>query len=242
MLVVVPAYNEERSVARVVQLVHESVIACDVVVIDDGSSDETAATARAAGATVISLPFNLGIGGAVQTGFMYARDNGYQFMAQVDGDGQHEPAALESLLTKLRSDATLDMAYGSRFLEGDNRYRVPVFRRIGIKLFAVALTSILRRPVTDPTSGFRLCNRRAIEFFAGEYPHDYPEVEALLMMRASGLGFAEVAVSMNNRSEGRSSITPIRSAYYMVKVSLALLAGMLRAGVDLSGPTLRQEL
>jgi hypothetical protein len=241
LLVVVPAYNEQQSVGIVVRRIKASAPPCDVVVIDDGSSDETAAEACDAGALVIRLPFNLGIGGAVQTGFMFARDNGYQFMAQIDGDGQHDPGELEKLLTKLRSDPCIDMAYGSRFLEGERGYKVPISRRIGIQLFAVALTQVLRHSVTDPTSGFRLCNRRAIEFFATSYPHDYPEVESLLMLKASGMRFAEVPVQMYSRTQGTSSITAVRSAYYMVKVSLALLAGLLRGRVDVAGTTRPQE-
>jgi glycosyltransferase involved in cell wall biosynthesis len=207
-----------------------------VLVIDDGSTDETAVQARSAGAIVISLPFNLGIGGAVQTGFLFARDNGYGAVAQVDGDGQHDPAAIEKLLARLQADPGLDMAYGSRFLESANAYRVPISRRIGISLFAFALTRFLRVPITDPTSGLRLCNRRAIEFFAQHYPHDYPEVEALLMLRVNGLRFAEVPVAMHPRAGGRSSITRLRSGYYMLKVTLALAAGLLREPLDLAGP------
>ncbi len=242
LLIVVPAYNEEGSVAAVVRRVYESAPPCDVLVIDDGSSDETAVRAREAGAWVVSMPFNLGIGGAVQTGFLFARDHGYQLVAQIDGDGQHDPAILMRLLSKLSSDESLDMVYGSRFLEAERGYRVPLSRRVGIKLFAFSLTRILGQRITDPTSGFRLCNRRAIELFAAEYPQDYPEVEALLMLRSGGFRFAEVAVQMSNRAGGRSSITRLRSGYYMVKVSLALLAGLLRERVKLTGPTLEPQV
>lgn len=222
--------------AAVVQRVHQVAPSCDVLVIDDGSTDDTATQARHAGATVISLPFNLGIGGAVQTGFIYARDNGYGAAAQVDGDGQHDPAALEQLLARLEASPELDMTYGSRFLDAPNSYRVPISRRVGISLFAFVLTRLLGVPITDPTSGFRLCNRRAIEFFAEHYPHDYPEVEALLMLKANGLRFAEVPVSMNRRSGGRSSITRLRSAYYMLKVTLALAAGLMREPLGVASP------
>ena len=227
LLVVVPAFNEECSVASVVASVREHT-GYDVVVIDDGSRDATAERARAAGAHVVSLPYNLGIGGAVQTGFLYASEHGYDYMAQVDGDGQHDPAELIKLVAALRADPALDMAYGSRFLTDEHGYPAPLARRTGIRAFAFALRIALGRPVTDPTSGFRLCNRRAIELFARDYPHDYPEVEALMMLHACGMRFTEVPVRMHLRREGRSSITRLRSAYYMLKVSLALLAGMLR--------------
>lgn len=241
LLVVIPAYNEEASIATVVSDARRNAPRCDVVVVDDGSEDATAARAAAAGAIVISLPFNLGIGGAVQTGFLYARDHGYQFMAQVDGDGQHSAAALSALLDEIRSNPALDVVCGSRFLGSDSTYRSSAVRRVGIRLFAFTLTHTLHRRITDPTSGFRVWNRRAIELFALAYPHDYPEVESLLMLHAHRFNFAEVSVPMSSRVAGRSSITTLRSPYYMLKVSLALLAGWLRGPVEL-GPALRAEV
>jgi glycosyltransferase involved in cell wall biosynthesis len=228
LLVVVPAYNEEASVGAVVGTLYARAPSCDVIVVDDGSTDATAARAAEAGAGVIRLPFNLGIGGAVQTGFVYAREHGYDYMVQVDGDGQHEPAELNKLLHAIRADESLDMVCGSRFMTDERGYRAPIARRTGIRLFAFALSRILGQPITDPTSGFRLCNRRAIALFARDYPHDYPEVEAMLMLHAHRLKLAEVPVQMHLRDRGRSSINKRRSAYYMVKVSLALLAGLLR--------------
>jgi glycosyltransferase involved in cell wall biosynthesis len=237
LLVAVPAYNEAGSVAAVVEAIHAHVSGADVMVIDDGSTDATAARAREAGAYVVRLPYNLGIGGAVQTGFVFACEQGYDYMVQVDGDGQHDPAEIHKLLETLATEPGLDMAYGSRFLTGEHGYRAPLGRRIGIRMFAFALSRAVGQPVTDPTSGFRLCNRRAIELFAREYPQDYPEVEALMMMHENRLRFAEVAVRMHLRADGRSSITPRRSAYYMIKVSLALLAGVLRRRTELT-PTI----
>lgn len=214
---------------------------CDVVVIDDGSDDATAARAGDAGALVISLPFNLGIGGAVQTGFLYARDHGYELMAQVDGDGQHDPAALALLLAAMETDSTLDAVCGSRFLSHEQLYRSSMARRLGIRLFAFALTHALHRRVTDPTSGFRLWNRRAIELFALAYPHDYPEVESLLMLHANRFRVSEVAVPMHRRNAGRSSITKLQSPYYMLKVSLALLAGSLRGPIEITPAAFARE-
>jgi glycosyltransferase involved in cell wall biosynthesis len=229
LLAVVPAYNEAGSVAKVIAALHRDAPEFDVIVIDDGSTDGTAARAYASGASVVTMPFNLGIGGAVQTGFVYAREHGYDYMAQVDGDGQHEPSELAHLLRAMRDDASVDMVCGSRFVSTTaSSYAAPRSRRAGIRVFAFMLTKILRQPVTDPTSGFRLYNRRAIGLFARDYPHDYPEVEAVLMLHSHRLRMIEVPVQMRHREAGRSSITTMRSAYYMIKVSLALLVGLLR--------------
>ncbi|MEA2196961.1 MAG: hypothetical protein QOJ25_1012 [Solirubrobacteraceae bacterium] len=224
----VPAYNEAGAITHVVRALRERAPGFDVIVVDDGSTDDTAHRAGAAGAAVVRLPYNLGIGGAVQTGFVYALDHGYDFMAQVDGDGQHEPAELAVLLDAMVAEPSLDMVCGSRFITEDYRYPAPISRRTGIHLFAFTLTRILGQRISDPTSGFRLYNRRAIALFARDYPHDYPEVEAILMVHAHRLRMKEVPVRMHLRGTGRSSITKTHSFYYMVKVSLALLAGLLR--------------
>jgi glycosyltransferase involved in cell wall biosynthesis len=199
-----------------------------VLVVDDGSTDDTSACASAAGAQVIRLPFNVGIGGAVQTGFLYAHEHGYDYMVQVDGDGQHEAAELGKLLDAMQTDPTVDMVCGSRFLTADNRYPAPISRRTGIHVFAFVLSRIVGQRVSDPTSGFRLYNQRAIRLFARDYPPDYPEVEAVLMLHANRLRMAEVPVLMHRRRNGRSSITKTRSLYYMVKVSLAVLVALVR--------------
>jgi glycosyltransferase involved in cell wall biosynthesis len=227
-LAVVPAYNEAGTVAVVVRTLREQAPDFDVLVVDDGSTDPTGQQAREAGAGVLTLPFNLGIGGAVQTGFVYALQHGYEYMAQVDGDGQHEPADLSRLVDAMRADSSIDMVCGSRFLDPGTHYRAPIGRRTGMYWFRFALSRIVGHPVSDPTSGFRLYNRRAIALFARDYPHDYPEVEAVLMLHAHRLRMAEVPVRMYTRGSGRSSITTGRSVYYMVKVSLALVVGLLR--------------
>jgi glycosyltransferase involved in cell wall biosynthesis len=226
-LAVVPAYNEAATVAGVVRSLQEQAPEFDVLVIDDASTDNTGALAAAAGASVIRLPFNLGIGGAVQTGFIYAFAHGYDYLAQVDGDGQHEPAELQKLVDAIHVNANVDMVCGSRFLTASG-YPAPLSRRTGIHVFAFALSKILGQRVTDPTSGFRLYNRQAIALFARDYPHDYPEVEAVLLLHASRLRMVEVPVLMHPRGGGRSSITKARSFYYMVKVSLAILVGLMR--------------
>ena len=231
LLAVVPAYNEAGAIAAVVMSLRQQAPEFDVLVVDDGSTDDTAAHATAAGAAVVRLPFNLGIGGAVQSGFVYAREHDYDYMAQVDGDGQHDPGELVKLVARMHAGPAVDVVCGSRFVSEDYVYPAPISRRTGIHLFAFALTRILRQRISDPTSGFRLYNRRAIALFARDYPHDYPEVEAILMVHASRLTLTEVPVRMHVRETGRSSITKPRSFYYMLKVSLALLAGLMRRRV-----------
>ena len=226
-LAIIPAYNEVATVASVVEAVHERAPFCDVLVVSDGSTDDTAHCAREAGADVIELPFNLGIGGAVQAGFVYARENGYRFTVQVDGDGQHEPADIAALQQAMDGDPSIDMVCGSRFVV-PGEYLAPVSRRTGIHVFAFVLSRIVGQAVTDPTSGFRLYNRRAIELFSSDYPHDYPEVEAVLMLHNQRMRMTEVPVRMFERGGGRSSISTGKSAYYMIKVLLAIFVGLLR--------------
>ena len=228
-LAVVPAYNEAATVERVVRSLRERAPSFDVVVVDDGSTDHSGPAAEAAGARVVRHPFNLGIGGAVQSGFVFAHDNDYDYMVQVDGDGQHDPSQLAKLVREIRSDPDLDMVCGSRFLSKDMKYPSPISRRTGIHIFAFLLSRIVGQRVTDPTSGFRLYNRRAIALFARDYPHDYPEVEAVLMLHFNRLRMSEVPVRMLTRGGGRSSISSGKSAYYMIKVLLAIFVGLARA-------------
>lgn len=227
-LAVVPAYNESATITDVVAGVREHAPQFDVLVVDDGSTDETATLASSAGARVLRLPFNVGIGGAVQAGFVFAKEHGYDFMAQVDGDGQHDPGQLHKLVAAMREGPGVDVVCGSRFLTQDYRYPAPVSRRTGIHIFAALLSQIVEGRVSDPTSGFRLYNREAIELFARDYPHDYPEVEAVLMLHHHRLRMREVPVRMYTRGGGRSSISTGKSAYYMIKVLLALLVGLAR--------------
>ena len=227
-LAVVPAYNESSTIQQVVHSLHDHTPRYDVLVIDDGSTDDTGARARAAGARTARLPFNLGIGGAMQTGFTFARENGYDYMVQVDGDGQHRAREIAKLEAAIELDPDLDMVCGSRFIGEDYRYPAPISRRTGIHIFAFLLTRIVRQPVSDPTSGFRLYNRDAISLFARDYPHDYPEVEAVLMLHHHRLTMREVPVRMFVRGGGVSSISSGKSAYYMLKVLLALFVGLAR--------------
>jgi glycosyltransferase involved in cell wall biosynthesis len=228
-LAVVPAYNESATIEGVIHAIGAHAPEFDVLVVDDGSTDGTAEQARAAGARVVRAPFNLGIGGAVQTGFVFALEHGYRFMVQVDADGQHDPREIKTLCTTMQANVSTDVVCGSRFLDPDHDYLAPISRRTGIHIFAFLLSRLVGQPVTDPTSGFRLYNRRAIELFARDYPHDYPEVEAVLMLHHHRLRLREVAVRMRARGGGASSITSGKSVYYMVKVLLAVIVGLARA-------------
>jgi len=228
-LAVVPAYNEAATVGRVVRSIRETLPFFDVLVVDDGSTDATATEATRAGALVVTHPFNLGIGGAVQSGFEYALENDYDYLVQVDADGQHEPRHVPDLMRAMQDDPDVDMVCGSRFLSQDFEYPAPVSRRTGIHIFAFLLSRIVGQRISDPTSGFRLYNRRAIAVFARDYPHDYPEVEAVLVLHHHRLRMREIPVRMYLREGGLSSITSGKSAYYMIKVMLAIFVGLFRA-------------
>jgi glycosyltransferase involved in cell wall biosynthesis len=175
---------------------------------------------------VLDLPFNLGIGGAVQAGYLYAERNGYDIAVQFDGDGQHLASEIKKLLEPLEANRA-DLVVGSRFMTAGG-YKAPVFRKMGIGIFSFVLSSIMGTTVTDSTSGFRAVNRRVIEFFANTYPDDYPEVEALVLLHKAGMRMAEVPTTMRERTGGRSSITPIRSVYYMTKVLMAIFIDLMK--------------
>jgi len=228
-LAVLPAYNEAETLSHVIESVRAHAPNFDVLVIDDGSTDRTGEIARGAGAMVLRHPFNLGIGGAVQSGFIFALERGYDYMIQVDADGQHCPDEIGKLISTMRQDPTLDMVCGSRFITRDHKYPSPISRRTGIHIFAFILSHLVGQRISDPTSGFRLYNRRAIALFARDYPHDYPEVEAVLMVHFHRLRMKEVPVRMLHRGGGVSSIRSGKSLYYMVKVLLAIFIGLARA-------------
>jgi glycosyltransferase involved in cell wall biosynthesis len=228
-IAIVPAYNEALNIGRVIDELRAFDAGLDVVVISDGSSDRTAEVAASLGAHVLNLPFNLGIGGAVQTGFRYAWENGYELAVRCDGDGQHDPSELTKVLAPVLADEA-DICVGSRFAGGDG-YQSSATRRVGIRLLAAVVSMIGRQRVTDTTSGFQALNRRAIGLFAADYPHDYPEVEGMVMTMRHGLRLAEVPVAMREREFGNSSITALRSIYYMVKVLTALFVGLFRRPV-----------
>jgi glycosyltransferase involved in cell wall biosynthesis len=228
-LAIVPAYNEAEAIAATIAAIESAVPDFDILVVDDGCTDGTAEVARAAGATVLRMPFNLGIGGAMQSGYIYAEEKGYEVAVQVDGDGQHDPRHIPELLARLQGDPDLNMVTGSRFLErGGEGFRSSATRRVGIRFFAGVLSLVTRARVTDPTSGFRMTDRRGIELFANDYPTDYPEVEAIVMMHTHRLRSTEIPVVMAPRTTGTSAISSTQSVYYMVKVLLAVIVALFR--------------
>jgi glycosyltransferase involved in cell wall biosynthesis len=223
---IVPALNEERSVPRVIAELRAFDPGLEVVVVSDGSTDRTVEVAEELGAHALRLPFNLGIGGAVQTGFRYAFENGFDIAVRVDGDGQHDASQLDRVLAPVLAGEA-DIAIGSRFA-GAGGYRSSRSRRAGIRILAWTVSLLVGQRVTDTTSGFQAVNRSGIELFARDYPHDYPEVEATVMVFRHELRLVEVPVTMREREHGRSSITALHSIYYMVKVLLALAIGIFR--------------
>lgn len=234
LVAIVPAWNESGAIGKVVDEIRAYDPAIDVVVIDDCSTDDTAEVAEAHGATVLRLPLNVGIGGAVQTGFRYALAHGYQVAVRLDGDGQHAASEIPKLLAPLET-GDADLVIGSRFVDPGGAYRPPFARRIGIGVFARLVSILGGQRVTDTTSGFVAIDRMGIELFAAEFPHDYPEVEATLVALRSGLRVKQVQVDMRERVTGSSSITFVRSLYYIVKVMLALLVASLRRYPRLEG-------
>jgi hypothetical protein len=225
-LIIIPAYNEEESLPGVIRDIRSHVSGADILVVNDGSRDGTARAARSLGVTVLDLPFNLGIGGAVQSGYLYAQKHDYDIAVQFDGDGQHCACEVHKLLPPLaRGEA--DLVIGSRFVRpGD--YRAPLLRRTGMYVFSFVLSTILRSRVTDTTSGFRAANKSVLDFFSRIYPEDYPEVEALVLLHKQGLRITEIPVAMRERTGGKTSITATRSVYYMVKVLLSVFIDLLK--------------
>jgi glycosyltransferase involved in cell wall biosynthesis len=225
VLVAIPAYGEEKSVGGIVSSLRRK-FPYDILVVNDGSLDGTSAAARQAGAITLDLPCNLGIGGALQTAYLFARDHGYDALVRIDADGQHEVEDIPSVLEPvLRGEA--DAAIGSRFL-GENVYRVSIPRIFGIRFFRWLVRWNTGYRVTDPTSGYFAVNRRLIEFYSRHYPSDYPEVDAYILMHRLKARTTEVPVRMYGRAEGKSSITSFRAMYYMVKVTLSFLINRIR--------------
>lgn len=233
-LVLIPAYNEAGNIAQVIERVRKIDPTWDVLVVDDGSNDATGDIAEASGAFAVRLPYNLGIGGAIQTGYQFAERRKYDFVCRIDGDGQHDPADIVTLMVPVVAGQA-DVTIGSRYLEGDgetgtlgNTYVASRARLLGIKLFARLVSLLVRHRLTDTTSGFQVANAEAAAFLARHCPIDYPEVEMVALLTRSGFRVEERRVTMLHRHTGRSSITPLRSLYYMIKVVLALLIGQLR--------------
>jgi glycosyltransferase involved in cell wall biosynthesis len=232
-LVFIPAWNEEDSVAAVIADVREALPAADLLVVDDGSGDATAARAREAGAVVASLPFNQGLGAALQTGYLYALREGYDCCAHLDADGQHPPPEVARLLAEVEADRA-DLVIGSRYREagvggsaGDD-YRPTITRRIGTSVFRFFLTLATRQRFTDTTSGMRAANRRVMRLFSENYSPDFAEIESLQLAVREGLRVEEVPVRMLERAGGRSFLTPLRSAFFIFKGVVVLLVGQFR--------------
>lgn len=225
-IVIVPAFNEEESIGDLLREIRRHVPELDIVVLNDGSVDRTAAVAVENGAKVLDLPCNLGVGGAVQAGFRYAYEQGYKYAVRCDGDGQHPPAEIPRLIETMR-EQEVDLIIGSRFL-GEKSYTSTLIRHCGITCLAWVLSVICRKRVTDPTSGFQMLNRALLYFFSRFYPTDYPEPEALALMRRQGYDFREVATTFRERVAGRTSIRGWGTLYYVLKVFLALLVDRAR--------------
>jgi len=221
ILAIVPALNEVENIGQVVQNLKNTSPWLDVLVIDDGSTDQTAEAARAQGAKVISLPVNLGIGGAVQTGFLYAVKNHYDVALQVDGDGQHRAEEIKKLVDPVLLGEA-DVTIGSRFL-AKTSYKSAWPRRLGIYFLSKTIQSVVRKTYTDPTSGFRAYNQKALQVVSTHYSTDYPEPDSIVTLVKNRLRVIEISVEMDVRLSGSSSITPFKSGYYMFKVSLAII-------------------
>ena len=226
VLVIVPAYNEEGAVGHVVKSLLEVLADTPIVVIDDGSQDATAEVAQAAGAEVFRLPHHLGLGGAVQTGYRFAFEHGFDRVVRVDGDGQHNPGDILTLLEAM-DEGGYDVVTGSRYLS-PNQYPVQRLRRFGSQIFSWVLYPILGRRITDPTSGFVAVNRRALEVFSRSFPLEYPEIEALVVLKRKALSFREVPIKMFPRYSGRSTINTWTAAYYMVRVLLGVFVNVIK--------------
>ncbi len=226
ILIIIPAFNEEATLRNVVLGVRRSLPQADILVVNDGSTDSTTRIAREEGVLVLDHPYNMGIGATMQTGFLYASRGGYDLAVQTDGDGQHDPDSLPSLIQPI-VEKRCNLVIGSRYLsEGGFKSTFP--RQLGIKFFTSLLRIFIGKRVTDPTSGFRAMDRKVIGLFSEEYPSDYPEVEALVSAHKAGLTFQEVKTTMRNRQGGTSSIGILSALYYMVKVTFAISIGLFR--------------
>jgi glycosyltransferase involved in cell wall biosynthesis len=231
LLVIIPAYNEEANVARVIEAIRAHLPAADVLVVNDGSQDRTARVAAQAGARVVSLPYNMGYGAALQTGYKYARDNGYELLAQIDADGQHDPVYILDMLDLIRGGEA-DIVIGSRFLL-DNGYQAPFAKRLGMLLFGAVASWATGQKVTDPTSGYQALTRKAFCYCASDvYPSDFADADVLIMFHRAGFRVREVAVQMqpsgNKRSRYLNMYSFLTPFYYIFKMSLAVFVSLLR--------------
>lgn len=225
-LVIIPAFNEEGNLEKTIKDIKDNAPDFDYVIINDCSTDKTLEMCRRHGFSYLNLPVNLGIGGAVQTGYRYAYYHGYDIAVQFDGDGQHSASHLEDMVTTL-IDTESDMVIGSRFIEKEG-FQSSGLRRIGIKYFTGLIKLLTGKKITDPTSGMRMVNKKLLEKFTDEYPKDYPEPESVVMILSEKYKVTEIPVVMNEREEGVSSISLKNSVYYMIKVSFAILIARMK--------------
>lgn len=225
-LIIIPAYNEEANIERTVEAIKKDSSGFDYVIINDCSTDNTKKICEEKGYNIINLPINLGIGGAVQTGYKYAVRNGYDMAVQVDGDGQHNPQFLKKMAEYLEEN-NLDMVIGSRFIEKEG-FQSTGARRVGIQFFTVLIKILTGQIITDPTSGLRMIGKNVLEIFAVDYPKDYPEPESVVAILRKKMKVREIPVIMNERKGGVSSISLKKSVYYMIKVTLAMIIERIR--------------
>ena len=225
-LVIIPAFNEEGNLEKTIKDIKDNAPDFDYVIINDCSTDKTLEMCRRHGFSYLNLPVNLGIGGAVQTGYRYAYYHGYDIAVQFDGDGQHSASHLEDMVTTL-IDTESDMVIGSRFIEKEG-FQSSGLRRIGIKYFTGLIKLLTGKKITDPTSGMRMVNKKLLEKFTDEYPKDYPEPESVVTILSEKYKVTEIPVVMNERAEGVSSISLKNSVYYMIKVSFAILIARMK--------------
>ncbi len=226
LLIIVPAYNEEAAIGDVVREIHQAAPGVPVVVIDDCSYDSTRTVARAAGARVLPAPHHLGLGGCVQAGYKLAFELGYEYVIRVDGDGQHDPREIPKILAALKNSGC-EMVIGSRFTDGGTG-ETSFARALGIRFFRLVLRPILGRDVRDPTSGFVGVNRAALEVFSRSFPLEYPEIEALVVLQRRAFRFQEVPCNIRPRKAGRSTITWMKSLYYIIHVLLGVFVNILK--------------
>lgn len=226
LAIIIPAFNEAGRIASTISGIRKFIDA-DIVVVDDGSNDSTASEARAAGARVIELPFNLGYGAALQTGFKYALDKGYEFAVQMDADGQHDPMSIKTLIEPVIADE-VDIVIGSRFLDKGN-YKAPFVRRMGMYFFGIITSVLTGRRITDPTSGFQALNKKVMEFYASAaYPADYPDADVIIMLHRQGFRFKEVPVIMHNAAKRSMHGGILKPLYYIFKMMLSIFVTLLR--------------
>lgn len=227
-LVIIPAYNEEKNIGKVIKSIKELYPSFDIIVVNDGSTDKTVLKAYEAGALVLSHPFNMGYGVSLQTGYKYAVQKDYQYLIQLDGDGQHDPRAIESLITLVKEDSA-DIVIGSRFI-GNNSYKTSIFRMIGIYLFRFILRLLSGKEIKDITSGFQAMNRKVLNLFITDiFPCDYPDADVILLLSNLGYKIQEVPVVMYSNMEGKSMHrNPIKVFYYIFKMILSMFLTKLR--------------